>query len=80
MVGKGIFRVFDWGKIEEKFLLICGVSVGLLVVFYVLLVGVMFLFEEVYKNFLVFVLIFVMIVFLIVDYILVNFLGMEFVF
>lgn len=80
MAGKGISKVLDRGKTEEKFLLTCGASAGLSAAFHAPLAGVMFSLEEVHKNFSVSVLISVMTASLTADYISSNFLGMESVF
>lgn len=80
MAGKGISKLLDRGRTEEKFLLTCGASAGLSAAFHAPLAGVMFSLEEVHKNFSVSVLISVMTASLTADYISSNFLGMESVF
>ena len=42
MTGKGISKMLDRGKTEEKFLLTCGASAGLSAAFHAPLAGVMF--------------------------------------
>ena len=51
MSGKGIARVLQCGRTEEKFLMTCGASAGLSAAFHAPLAGVMFSLEEVHKNF-----------------------------
>ena len=60
MTGKGISKMLDRGKTEEKFLLTCGASAGLSAAFHAPLAGVMFSLEEIHKNFSVSVLVSVM--------------------
>ena len=80
MVGKGISKILDRGKTEEKFLLTCGASAGLSAAFHAPLAGVMFCLEEVHKNFSVSVLISVMTASVTADFLSSNILGMEPVF
>ena len=80
MTGKGISRVLDRGKTEEKFLLTCGASAGLSAAFHAPLAGVMFSLEEVHKNFSVSVLVSVMTASISADYLASQFIGIEPVF
>lgn len=80
MVGKGISKVLDRGKTEEKFLLTCGASAGLSAAFHAPLAGVMFSLEEVHKNFSVSVLISVMTASISADYLSSRIIGIEPVF
>lgn len=80
MVGKGISRLLDRGKTEEKFLLTCGASAGLSAAFHAPLAGVMFSLEEVHKNFSVSVLVSVMTASITADFLSNQFLGIEPVF
>ena len=80
MTGKGISKVLDRGKTEEKFLLTCGASAGLSAAFHAPLAGVMFSLEEVHKNFSVSVLVSVMTASISADYLSSQFIGIEPVF
>lgn len=80
MTGKGISRMLDRGKTEEKFLLTCGASAGLSAAFHAPLAGVMFSLEEVHKNFSVSVLVSVMTASISADYLSSRFIGIEPVF
>lgn len=80
MAGKGISRILDRGKTEERFLLTCGASAGLSAAFHAPLAGVMFSLEEVHKNFSVSVLISVMAASLTADYLSSTIFGMKSVF
>lgn len=80
MAGKGISRLLDRGKTEEKFLLTCGASAGLSAAFNAPLAGVMFSLEEVHKNFSASVLLSVMASSLTANYLSASLLGMESVF
>ena len=80
MVGKGISKVLDRGRTEEKFLLTCGASAGLAAAFHAPLAGVMFSLEEVHKNFSVSVLVSVMTASISADFLSSNILGIEPVF
>lgn len=80
MAGKGISRILDRGKTEEKFLLTCGASAGLSAAFHAPLAGVMFSLEEVHKNFSASVLLSVMASSLTADYLATTILGTESVF
>lgn len=80
MTGKGISKILDRGKTEERFLLTCGASAGLSAAFHAPLAGVMFSLEEVHKNFSVSVLLSVMAASLSADYLSSTVFGMESVF
>lgn len=80
MTGKGISRILDRGKTEEKFLLTCGASAGLSAAFHAPLAGVMFSLEEIHKNFSVSVLVSVMTSSITADYISSQVFGLEPVF
>lgn len=80
MAGKGISRILDRGKTEERFLLTCGASAGLSAAFNAPLAGVMFSLEEVHKNFSVSVLLSVMAASLTADYLSASIFGMKSVF
>lgn len=80
MAGKGVSKMLDRGKTEEKFLLTCGASAGLAAAFHAPLAGVMFSLEEVHKNFSVSVLISVMTASIAADFLSSSILGMEPVF
>lgn len=80
MAGKGISKMLDRGKTEEKFLLTCGASAGLAAAFHAPLAGVMFSLEEVHKNFSVSVLLSVMTASIAADFLSSSILGMEPVF
>lgn len=80
MAGKGISRLLDRGKTEEKFLLTCGASAGLSAAFHAPLAGVMFSLEEVHKNFSVSVLVSVMTASLTADFMASHVLGLDPVF
>lgn len=80
MVGKGISKILDRGKTEERFLLTCGASAGLSAAFNAPLAGVMFSLEEVHKNFSVSVLLSVMAASLTADYLSATIFGMKSVF
>jgi H+/Cl- antiporter ClcA len=80
MTGKGISRLLDRGKTEERFLLTCGASAGLSAAFHAPLAGVMFSLEEVHKNFSVSVLLSVMAASLSADYLSSTVFGMKSVF
>ncbi|WP_461816281.1 ClC family H(+)/Cl(-) exchange transporter [Faecalimonas sp.] len=80
MTGKGISKMLDRGKTEEKFLLTCGASAGLSAAFHAPLAGVMFSLEEVHKNFSVSVLVSVMTASISADYLSSQVMGIEPVF
>lgn len=80
MTGKGISRLLDRGKTEEKFLLTCGASAGLSAAFHAPLAGVMFSLEEVHKNFSVSVLVSVMTASISADYLASRVIGSDPVF
>lgn len=80
MTGKGISKLLDRGKTEEKFLLTCGASAGLSAAFHAPLAGVMFSLEEIHKNFSVSVLISVMTASITADYISAQIFGLNPVF
>lgn len=80
MAGKGISKLLDRGKTEERFLLTCGASAGLSAAFNAPLAGVMFSLEEVHKNFSVSVLLSVMAASLTADYLSGAVFGMNSVF
>ena len=80
MVGKGVSKILDRGRTEEKFLLTCGASAGLAAAFHAPLAGVMFSLEEVHKNFSVSVLISVMTASVSADFLSSSILGIEPVF
>lgn len=80
MAGKAVSKVLDRSKTEEKFLLTCGASAGLLAAFHAPLAGVMFSLEEIIKNFSVSVLVSVMTASITADYISSRFLGFRSVF
>ncbi len=80
MAGKGISRLLERGKTEEKFLLTCGASAGLSAAFHAPLAGVMFSLEEVHKNFSVSVLVSVMTASLTADFMASHVLGLDPVF
>lgn len=80
MTGKGISKMLDRGKTEEKFLLTCGASAGLSAAFHAPLAGVMFSLEEIHKNFSVSVLVSVMTSSITADYISSKVFGLDPVF
>ena len=80
MTGKGISKMLDRGKTEEKFLLTCGASAGLSAAFHAPLAGVMFSLEEIHKNFSVSVLVSVMTSSITADYISAQVFGLNPVF
>lgn len=80
MTGKGISKMLDRGKTEEKFLLTCGASAGLSAAFHAPLAGVMFSLEEIHKNFSVSVLVSAMVSSITADYISAQVFGLEPVF
>lgn len=80
MTGKGISKLLDRGKTEEKFLLTCGASAGLSAAFHAPLAGVMFSLEEVHKNFSVSVLVSVMTASISADYLASRVIGSDPVF
>lgn len=80
MMGKGISRILKRGKTEEKFLLTCGASAGMAAAFQAPLAGVMFVMEEIHKNFSASVFISAMTASVAADYITSKALGMNPVF
>ncbi len=80
MMGKGISKVMDRGKTEERFLMTCGASAGLAAAFHAPLAGVMFSLEEIHKNFSVSVLTSVMTASLTADILCTLILGTDSVF
>jgi len=51
LVGKGVSRVFKRVRVEEKYLISCGAGAGLSGAFSAPLSGIIFVLEEVHKNF-----------------------------
>lgn len=80
MTGKGISRILDRGRTEERFLLTCGASAGLAAAFHAPLAGVMFSIEEIHKNFSVSVLLSVMTASITADFLCSVILGVDAVF
>lgn len=80
MTGKGISRLLDRGKTEEKFLMTCGASAGLSAAFHAPLAGMMFSLEEIHKGFSISILISVMTASVTADYICSHILGLDPVF
>ena len=80
MAGKGVSKILDRGKTEERFLLTCGASAGLAAAFHAPLAGVMFSLEEIHKNFSVSVLLSVMTASITADFLCSVILGVDSVF
>lgn len=79
MVGKGVGKVLNRDKTEERYLLTCGASAGL-AAFHAPLAGVMFALEEVHKHFSAALLVSIMTSSIVIDYVMSTFLGMQPVF
>lgn len=77
MAGKGISRSLGRFRLEEHFLITCGASAGLSAAFNAPLAGVMFVLEEVHKNFSSMVLLSCMASSLVADYIANGIFGMN---
>lgn len=80
MTGKGISRLLDRGKTEERYLMTCGASAGLAAAFHAPLAGVIFAVEEIHKGFSVSILISVMTASVTADFVASHIIGLDPVF